>query len=417
MKFANITLGIEVDIDPTTSINNVIIGDHVRIAKRCSIYGGPDNVLELGDNSYVGMSSILNGFAAKLTIGKNVSISQFVNIMVDSGPNASPGMQKIFPLEKGPISIGNDCWIGASAIIMPNVVLGEYCIVASNTFVNKSFPAFSIIGGTPARLIRSFTETEKEKIFSEEKKCEKSKNSDYEKNYLNLPFESALREYRKISILDALRKYPHTRILEIGCGADPLFQYIDDYDRMVVIEPGELFYEMIQRLLKDDSNILVIKDLVENVACNLHEENFDFIIIGGFLHEIDNPEKILEVVRNLCSEKTILYTYVPNAKSFHRLLAYKMGIIENIYQKSGHDDLFTRQNVYNKDTFNELLLKNNFRIVESGSYFVKPFTHDQMEEMLTYSIIDKSCLDGLDKMTDFLPDMGSELWNICKKND
>ena len=164
MKYANISLGVNVEIDPSTSFNNVIIGDNVKIGKRCSIFGGQDNLLELGKNTYVGMNTIINGFAAKVIIGENVSIAQNVNIMADSGPNASPDMQLIFPIEKGRINIGNNCWIGASSIIMPNVNLGEYCIVAANSYVNKSFPAYSIIGGNPARLIRMFTDDEKLKM-------------------------------------------------------------------------------------------------------------------------------------------------------------------------------------------------------------------------------------------------------------
>jgi acetyltransferase-like isoleucine patch superfamily enzyme len=166
MKFSNIILGSNVEIDPSTTINNVIIKDGVKIAKRCSIFGGMDNQLEIGANTYIGMNSIINGFAAKVIIGENVSIAQNVNIMVDSGPNASDAMQKVFPIEKGSINIGNNCWLGASTIIMPNVTLGEFCIVAANSYVNKSFPAFSIIGGNPARLIRSFTMDEKEKMLS-----------------------------------------------------------------------------------------------------------------------------------------------------------------------------------------------------------------------------------------------------------
>ena len=166
MKFANINLGRDVEIDTSSSINNVIIGDRVKIAKRCSIYGGPDNQLEIGANSYIGMNTLINGFASKVIIGENVSIAQNVNIMADSGPNASPAMQKVFPIEKGPVNIGHNSWIGASAVIMPNVTLGEYCIVAANSYVSKSFPAFSIVGGNPAKLIRTFTDEEKNKMLA-----------------------------------------------------------------------------------------------------------------------------------------------------------------------------------------------------------------------------------------------------------
>jgi len=164
MKFANISLGYDVEIDPTSSINNVILGDMVKIAKQCSIFGGPNNLLQIGSNSYIGMNCIINGFRAKIEIGHKVSIAQNVNIMADSGPNASPEMQKVFPLDIGNIRIGNHCWIGASSIIMPKVSLGDYCIVAANSFVTKSFSEYSIIGGNPAKLIRTFTEEEITKV-------------------------------------------------------------------------------------------------------------------------------------------------------------------------------------------------------------------------------------------------------------
>lgn len=163
MKFANIQLGDNVEIDTSSTINNVVIKHNVKIAKRCSIYGAPNHPLEIGDNVYVGMNSLINGFAAKVVIEANVSIAQNVNIMADSGPNASDLMQKVFPLITGNIRIGAHAWIGASSIIMPGVELGEFCVVAANSFVNKSFPPFSIIGGNPAKLIRYFTEEEKNK--------------------------------------------------------------------------------------------------------------------------------------------------------------------------------------------------------------------------------------------------------------
>lgn len=168
MKFANIRLGENVEIDPSTSFNNVTIGDNVRIAKRCSIYGSASHPLEIGHDSYVGMNTILNGFAAPVSIGAHVSIAQNVNLMADSGPNASRAMQRLFPILKGPITISDHCWIGAGAVIMPGVTLGEFCIVAANSFVNTSFPAFSIVGGSPARLIRTFTPEEQEQLTQDD---------------------------------------------------------------------------------------------------------------------------------------------------------------------------------------------------------------------------------------------------------
>ncbi|HWW41762.1 acyltransferase [Pedobacter sp.] len=154
MKTSNIILGEEVFVDPSTSLNNVTIENGVKIAKRCSIFGSAENPLVIGEGSYVGMNTILNGYRAKLVIGKRVSIAQNVNIMVDSGPNASPELQKIYPIVEGEISIGDDSWIGANAIIMPNVTLGKFCVVAANSFVDSSFGDYSLIAGAPARFIK-----------------------------------------------------------------------------------------------------------------------------------------------------------------------------------------------------------------------------------------------------------------------
>ena len=62
------------------------------------------------------------------------------------------------PMQVGHVKIGNRCWIGAKAIILKDVELGDGCVVAAGAAVTKSFPANSLVGGVPARLIRSMTE-------------------------------------------------------------------------------------------------------------------------------------------------------------------------------------------------------------------------------------------------------------------
>ncbi|MFP3834745.1 CatB-related O-acetyltransferase [Chryseobacterium sp. SIMBA_028] len=55
---------------------------------------------------------------------------------------------------KGKIIIGDNCWIGFGSTIVSGVELGNGCVVAAGTVVTKSFPSYSIIGGSPAKVIR-----------------------------------------------------------------------------------------------------------------------------------------------------------------------------------------------------------------------------------------------------------------------
>ena len=158
MEISNIELGTGVKVDPSSSINNVRIGNNVKIAKNCSVYGSRDNLLEIGDESYIGMFSILNGYSRKLVIGKHVSIAQNVNIMTDSGPNASKLMQQIYPLTYGEVIIEDHAWIGAGTIIMPGVRIGRCSIIAANSFVVGIVEPYSMYGGNPAKMIKTLDE-------------------------------------------------------------------------------------------------------------------------------------------------------------------------------------------------------------------------------------------------------------------
>ncbi len=164
MITANIHLGQNISIEKDASINNVRIGDNTKIASGVRVFGAPDRILEVGIGCYFGLNSIIEGFNAQVTIGNYVSFAQNVNLMSGSGPNASEVLQRIFPILKGAVTIGDHSWIGASVIIMPNVTLGKYCIVAANSFVNSSFPDYAVIGGTPAKLIRTLTPSEIAKL-------------------------------------------------------------------------------------------------------------------------------------------------------------------------------------------------------------------------------------------------------------
>lgn len=88
------------------------------------------------------------------------------------------------------VKIGKYCWIGFGAVIMPGVVLGDYTIVAAGAIVTKSFvDGYSVIGGNPAKIIKSI---DKEACVFHKSEYEYNgyiKNSDFEifkKKHLNI---------------------------------------------------------------------------------------------------------------------------------------------------------------------------------------------------------------------------------------
>jgi virginiamycin A acetyltransferase len=69
------------------------------------------------------------------------------------------GWEKVMPKPgdlpfKGDTIVGNDVWIGFDSLVMPGVRIGDGAIVAARSVVTQDVPAYSIVGGNPAKLIR-----------------------------------------------------------------------------------------------------------------------------------------------------------------------------------------------------------------------------------------------------------------------
>lgn len=69
---------------------------------------------------------------------------------------------------KRPVKIGNNCFVGARAIIMPGAVLGDNCIVGTGAVVRGQIPAGSIVSGNPAAVIADVEDFAKKHVDRED---------------------------------------------------------------------------------------------------------------------------------------------------------------------------------------------------------------------------------------------------------
>lgn len=239
--------------------------------------------------------------------------------------------------------------------------------------------------------------------------------TEYTEKYNECSFESYQVKYRKKKVIDEINKYRPSSILEIGCGDTPLFLDVKDTD-FTIVEPSEYFASRAIELSKEHGrSVRVIHGFFENSIDIL--DRYDMIICSCLLHELENPAAFLQKMFSLCDKNTIVHINVPNANSMHRVLALESGLISSKYDMSQRNIEFQQHSVYDMHSLSELICSKGGIIIDSGSYFVKPFSHKQMMDLLRQGIITEKVLDGLYNISTYMPDLCSEIYVTCKINN
>ena len=165
--------------------HKIALGDGVVIDDGAMIDAkGADNAgIALGDRVYVGRNTIVYCKNGDISIGENVSFS--ANCIVFSSNRVIMEKNSVVaafayllsggeydlsdptPLAlqkgtctKGPLKIGEDCWIGAGAKVLDGASLGDHVALGAGAVANKPIPANSVAVGVPARVIRMRTTAE-----------------------------------------------------------------------------------------------------------------------------------------------------------------------------------------------------------------------------------------------------------------
>ena len=112
---------------------NIEIGARVRIGARCVIWGGVGTAkVRIGDDVLFGPEVLIT--AATYRYNDGAPVTQQASDEAD-------------------VVIGHDVWLGARAIILPGVTIGDGAIIGAGAVVTKSIPAMAVAVGMPARLV------------------------------------------------------------------------------------------------------------------------------------------------------------------------------------------------------------------------------------------------------------------------
>ena len=127
------------------------LGDYSVIESFCCINNAVGDVI-IGDHTRVGLHNTIIG---PVTIGSHVNLAQGITVTA-LNHNFEESSKRID--EQGvttkPVIIGNDIWIGANAVLLPGVTIGDHSVVAAGAVVTKDVPLHSLVAGVPAKIIK-----------------------------------------------------------------------------------------------------------------------------------------------------------------------------------------------------------------------------------------------------------------------
>ena len=135
----------------TPPYRRFVLGRHSVVESFCCINNAVGDVI-IGDYTRIGLHNTIIG---PVTIGNHVNLAQGITVTA-LNHNFSKADKRIDEqgVSTGQVVIGDDVWIGANAVVLPNVSIGRHCVIAAGAVVTKDVPDGCVVAGVPAKIIK-----------------------------------------------------------------------------------------------------------------------------------------------------------------------------------------------------------------------------------------------------------------------
>lgn len=141
---------------------NIHLHGAVSVGEDCLLSAGQGR-LEFGEGTFLNRNVSIVADFSEIKIGRDVLIA--MGVTMRSAGHRFDRSPAIPIREQGhdrkPIIVGNDIWIGANAVILGGVTIGDHSVVAAGSVVTRDVPPCSLVMGVPARVVRTLDGTGK----------------------------------------------------------------------------------------------------------------------------------------------------------------------------------------------------------------------------------------------------------------
>lgn len=195
-------------------------------------------------------------------------------------------------------------------------------------------------------------------------------------------------------------------VLEMGCADGGMSVHLPKhFERITIVDAVQTYIDAVKKLLgrKAEYYTGLFED-VEIAGC------FDTILATNVLEHVADPAKVLRRVDEWLSTNGVVIVSVPNARSIHRQVGTKMGILKDVQDLSDADVRLGHRRVYTADHLVSDIENAGFKVIKIGGVFLKPLSNGQIKDYWTVEL-----MDAFFALAEEYPDVATPLFVIAER--